>query len=84
MSNFNRRDFLRLSGSGVVLTAMGVSCRPRLVDRPNIELSVERGWRIDWNTVSTSHGNVAYAIPSPDRRDSGNWVLDTIPLVQAA
>jgi hypothetical protein len=24
---------------------------------------------------------VAYAIPSPERRTSGNWVLDPIPLI---
>jgi hypothetical protein len=24
---------------------------------------------------------VAYAIPSPARRESGNWVLDAVPLL---
>jgi phenylpropionate dioxygenase-like ring-hydroxylating dioxygenase large terminal subunit len=39
------------------------------------------GWRIDSKAVRESFGDVAYAIPCPDRRTSGNWVLDTIPLV---
>jgi hypothetical protein len=26
---------------------------------------------------------VAFAIPSPARRNSGNWVLDPVPLVPA-
>jgi phenylpropionate dioxygenase-like ring-hydroxylating dioxygenase large terminal subunit len=41
-----------------------------------------RGWRIDWKTVEDRRGDVAYAIPSPARRESGNWVLDTIPLIE--
>ena len=41
----------------------------------------EKGWRIDWNTFKTRHGNdMMYAIPSPGRRTSGNWVLATVPL----
>ena len=41
----------------------------------------EKGWRIDWHTVKNNEENVAYAIPSPARRESGNWILDTIPTV---
>jgi hypothetical protein len=26
-------------------------------------------------------GDVAMAIPCPGRRESGNWVLDTVPLL---
>lgn len=29
-------------------------------------------------------GNVIYAIPSPARRESKGWVLESIPLVAAA
>lgn len=39
-----------------------------------------KGWRIDFKTFQTEKNDVAYAIPSPGRREGGNWVLDTIPL----
>ena len=38
-----------------------------------------RGWRIDWSELERNKGNVAYAIPSPQRRESGNWILDSVP-----
>ncbi len=38
------------------------------------------GWRIDYKRLRDEQGDFAYAIPSPDRRTGGNWVLDTIPL----
>jgi hypothetical protein len=40
-----------------------------------------RGWRIDLARVARDSGRVAYAIPSPARRDQKGWVLDAIPLV---
>lgn len=39
------------------------------------------GWRVDLAALRDNKGDVAYAIPSPERRTSGNWVLDTIPLI---
>lgn len=42
------------------------------------------GWRIDMKAMKDDEGNVAYAIPSPARRESGNWVLDPVPLMPAA
>jgi len=39
-----------------------------------------KGWRIDFKRLQIEKGDVAFAIPSPGRRESGNWVLDTIPL----
>ena len=39
-----------------------------------------KGWRIDYKELQDSKGDIAYAIPSPGRRESGNWVLDTVPL----
>ena len=39
------------------------------------------GWRIDWAAVRRDEDDVAYAIPSPARRESGNWVIDTIPMI---
>jgi phenylpropionate dioxygenase-like ring-hydroxylating dioxygenase large terminal subunit len=41
----------------------------------------ERGWRIDRRTLQRDHGDVAYVIPCPDRRTSGNWILPPVPLV---
>jgi phenylpropionate dioxygenase-like ring-hydroxylating dioxygenase large terminal subunit len=39
-----------------------------------------RGWRIDTDAVARSAGRVAYAIPSPARRESPTgWVLDAVP-----
>ncbi|UCG72552.1 MAG: aromatic ring-hydroxylating dioxygenase subunit alpha [Chromatiales bacterium] len=40
-----------------------------------------RGWQIDRHAMHDKHGDVAYAIPCPDRRASGNWVLDPVPLL---
>jgi hypothetical protein len=40
-----------------------------------------KGWRIDMETQRATRQNRAYAIPCPDRRTSGNWVLNPIPLV---
>jgi hypothetical protein len=42
-----------------------------------------RGWRVDLKKLRETAGDVAYAIPCPDRRTSGNWVLDPIPLLPA-
>ena len=39
-----------------------------------------RGWQIDQRAMHERHGDVAYAIPCPARRTSGNWVLEPIPL----
>jgi phenylpropionate dioxygenase-like ring-hydroxylating dioxygenase large terminal subunit len=39
-----------------------------------------KGWRIDYKRLQAEQGDIAFAIPSPGRRESGNWVLDTIPL----
>ncbi|MGI9309694.1 MAG: hypothetical protein ACR2P6_10555, partial [Gammaproteobacteria bacterium] len=44
----------------------------------------QRGWRIDAKAMEKNDGYVAYAIPSPARRESGNWILDTIPLLQSS
>ena len=40
-----------------------------------------RGWRIDTAAVERNRKRVAYAIPSPARREQKGWVLDSIPLV---
>jgi phenylpropionate dioxygenase-like ring-hydroxylating dioxygenase large terminal subunit len=40
-----------------------------------------RGWRVDMKALREKLGDIAMAIPSPARRESGNWVLDTVPLL---
>jgi phenylpropionate dioxygenase-like ring-hydroxylating dioxygenase large terminal subunit len=40
-----------------------------------------RGWRIDTEEVGRNRNKVAYAIPSPGRREIRGWVLDPIPLI---
>ncbi len=40
-----------------------------------------RGWRIDTKALRAKQGDVAMAIPCPARRESGNWVLETVPLL---
>jgi phenylpropionate dioxygenase-like ring-hydroxylating dioxygenase large terminal subunit len=42
-----------------------------------------RGWRIDRDAMRERHGDVAWAIPCPARRESGSWVLEPVPLVSA-
>jgi phenylpropionate dioxygenase-like ring-hydroxylating dioxygenase large terminal subunit len=44
----------------------------------------EKGWRIDLQTLREKKGDIAFAIPCPGRRESGNWVLDEVPLVEPA
>lgn len=40
-----------------------------------------RGWRLDVKTLRAKRGDVGFAIPCPERRTSGNWVLDEVPLI---
>ncbi|TDJ44368.1 MAG: aromatic ring-hydroxylating dioxygenase subunit alpha [Gammaproteobacteria bacterium] len=40
-----------------------------------------RGWRIDMLKLAEERGNVASAIPCPQRRTARNWVLDEVPRV---
>ncbi|MCP4001511.1 MAG: aromatic ring-hydroxylating dioxygenase subunit alpha [Gammaproteobacteria bacterium] len=39
-----------------------------------------KGWRIDFPRLQAEKKATAFAIPSPGRRESGNWVLDPVPL----
>lgn len=39
------------------------------------------GWRIDIKALKARQGDAALTIPCPGRRESGNWVLDAVPLV---
>jgi phenylpropionate dioxygenase-like ring-hydroxylating dioxygenase large terminal subunit len=41
----------------------------------------EKGWRIDFSRLKQEETGIAFAIPSPARREGGNWVLDEVPLI---
>jgi phenylpropionate dioxygenase-like ring-hydroxylating dioxygenase large terminal subunit len=44
----------------------------------------EKGWRIDIDEFNRRNGkDTAFAIPSPARRESGNWVLEPVPLLDS-
>ena len=42
-----------------------------------------KGWRIDVEAVKAQDKNTAFAIPSPARRNSKGWVLDSVPMIPA-
>jgi len=44
----------------------------------------DRGWRIDQLAYRDQRGDVAFAIPSPERRTTKNWVLETLPMMPSA
>lgn len=58
--------------------------QPILKYREKLKEFEQMGWRIDTDAITAAGNNVAYAIPSPARRESKNWVLDSIPLVPRA
>jgi phenylpropionate dioxygenase-like ring-hydroxylating dioxygenase large terminal subunit len=41
----------------------------------------QKGWRIDYDALKRNEHKVAYAIPSPARRQQKGWVLDAVPMV---
>jgi len=44
----------------------------------------EAGWRVDIDELNRRSGkDTAFAIPSPGRRESKNWVIEAIPLVRS-
>jgi hypothetical protein len=49
--------------------------------RDKLKAWENRGWRIDMAEVNRHGRRVAYAIPSPGRREHSGWVLDSVPLV---
>lgn len=54
--------------------------------REKLDEFTARGWRIDMEALRRikEKGDVILAIPSPGRRTSKAWVLDTVPLVAPA
>ncbi len=57
--------------------------KPIATYRAWLEKFDEKGWRIDWPEFQKRHEkDKVYTIPSPARRTSGNWVLETVPLLK--
>jgi phenylpropionate dioxygenase-like ring-hydroxylating dioxygenase large terminal subunit len=57
--------------------------KPIAAYRSWLEKFDEKGWRIDWAEMKKRHEiDKVYTIPSPGRRTSGNWVLETVPLIK--
>jgi phenylpropionate dioxygenase-like ring-hydroxylating dioxygenase large terminal subunit len=52
--------------------------------RKHLKTWKEKGWRIDMETLNVKRQNMAFAIPCPARRTSGNWVLNPVPLFSPA
>ena len=42
-----------------------------------------RGWKIDVEQMQERQKRAVLTIPSPARRQQGNWVLETVPLLPA-
>ena len=53
-----------------------------LLYRESLKEWEQNGWKIDSDAVAATGAKVAYAIPSPARREQKGWVLDVIPLRQ--
>lgn len=47
--------------------------------RRHLQEWTDKGWQLDTRTLARHDGDVAYAIPCPARRNSGNWILDAVP-----
>jgi len=43
----------------------------------------KKGWRIDTETVNKNKLSHAYAIPSPARKKTKGWVIDSVPLLKS-
>jgi phenylpropionate dioxygenase-like ring-hydroxylating dioxygenase large terminal subunit len=58
--------------------------QPLLKYREKLKEFEQMGWRIDTRTLAKAGSTVAYAIPSPERRKTKGWVIDSIPLMQSS
>jgi phenylpropionate dioxygenase-like ring-hydroxylating dioxygenase large terminal subunit len=58
--------------------------KPLLKYREKLKEFEQMGWRIDTQAVAAASTTAAYAIPSPERRNTKGWVIDSIPLVAAS
>ena len=55
-----------------------------LMYREKLQEWDELGWRLDTDAINASADRIAFAIPSPARREQKGWVLDTVPLLSGA
>ena len=55
--------------------------RPLKRYRELLEKWQQKGWRIDSETVNNNRLSHAYAIPSPGRKHTKGWVVDSIPML---
>lgn len=58
--------------------------KPIYAYREFLERFDKKGWRIDWKKFQDDKGDIAFAIPSPARRNEKNWILDPVPLMDPA
>jgi hypothetical protein len=51
--------------------------------RDSLDEWTRRGWRIDTEAMrqAEARGDMVFAIPSPARRETRGWVLESVPLV---
>jgi phenylpropionate dioxygenase-like ring-hydroxylating dioxygenase large terminal subunit len=57
----------------------------QIVYRRKLQEWQAKGWRIDMEAINGGYpGKEVYVIPSPRRRESGNWVFNTVPLISDA
>lgn len=57
---------------------------PALNYRHYLKRWEENGWRIDSKKFREMSGDVAMAIPSPERKTTKGWVIDEIPLIKGS
>ena len=57
--------------------------KPVVAYRERLQEFEAKGWRINMQQVNENRDKVAYAIPSPGRRETRNWVIDPVPLIAA-
>ena len=43
----------------------------------------DKGWRLDVQKINADRDRIAYAIPSPARRENKGWVLPAVPCLPA-
>ncbi len=53
-----------------------------LIYREHLKDWDAKGYRVDTGAIESTEGRVAYAIPSPERKNVKGWVLDAVPMVE--
>lgn len=73
-------DPIRTPNSSTKEVLLG-SDLPAMTYRQYLKRWEEKGWKIDMEQYKKNCGDIAMAIPSPERRTQKGWVIDSIPLV---